>query len=31
MIEMEGVTKKYGSLTALHGVSFRIRKNEIKN
>ena len=28
MIEMEGVTKKYGSLTALHGVSFRIRKNE---
>ena len=28
MIEMEGVTKKYGSLTALRDVSFRIRKNE---
>ena len=28
MIEMESVTKKYGSLTALRNVSFRIRKNE---
>ena len=28
MIEMEGVTKKYGNLTALRDVSFQIRKNE---
>ena len=28
MIEMEGVTKKYGNLTALQDVSFQIRKNE---
>ena len=27
MIEMEGVTKKYGNLTALRDVSFQIRKN----
>ncbi len=28
MIELEGVTKKYGSLTALRDVSFTIRENE---
>ena len=28
MIELEGVTKKYGSLTALRDVSFAIRENE---
>ena len=28
MIEMEGVTKKYGNLTALQDVSLQIRKNE---
>ena len=28
MIELEGVTKKYGNLTALREVSFEIRKNE---
>ena len=28
MIELEGVTKKYGSLTALRDVSFAIQENE---
>ena len=28
MIELEGVTKKYGSLTALRDVSFQVRENE---
>ena len=28
MIEMEHVTKMYGSRTALRDISFRIRKNE---
>ena len=28
MIQLEGVTKKYGPLTALQGVSFHVEKNE---
>ena len=28
MIELDGVTKKYGTLTALRDVSFRVEKNE---
>ena len=28
MIELENITKKYGNLTALQDVSFKIRKNE---
>ena len=28
MIELDGVTKKYGNLTALRDVSFRVEKNE---
>ena len=28
MIRVEGVTKRYGNLTALQDVSFEIRKNE---
>ena len=28
MIELEGVTKKYGHLTALQGVTFQVQKNE---
>ena len=28
MLELEGVTKKYGPLTALRGVSFHVGKNE---
>ena len=28
MIELEGVTKKYGNLTALRDVSFHVKKNE---
>ena len=28
MIELDGVTKKYGTVTALRDVSFRVEKNE---
>ena len=28
MIELDSVTKKYGTLTALRDVSFRVEKNE---